>query len=93
MHKEKKEFNLIEGSFSVDEAKEILTTLINDKIKFHDLKIFSQEERFGKADPENAARKKQLIQTKEEVMKYLDQLTTSDKKLRIHSNIHILTNK
>lgn len=92
MNKEKKEFNLIEGIFSAVEAKEILTTLINDKIKFHDYKIFSQEERFGKANAETLARKAQLLEIKERLIEYLDQYHNSDQKLRIHSNIHIITN-
>lgn len=93
MNKEKKEFSLIEGIFSPEEAKEVLTTLINDKIRFHDHKIFSHEERFGKVDAESIARKVQLQKTKENLLKYLQESVEQGAKLRIHSNIHILVNK
>ena len=38
---------LIEGNFNPDEAKEVLLSLFNHKIQFHEAKNFSSEIRFG----------------------------------------------
>ncbi len=48
--KKKQEFQLIEGEFTAQDAKEILTNLYNSKINFHLMKNFSSNERFGKND-------------------------------------------
>ncbi|WP_394771882.1 hypothetical protein [Mucilaginibacter sp.] len=54
--KKKQEFKLIEGEFTPQDAKEVLTNLYSSKINFHTMKNFSANERFGKND-EVAARK------------------------------------
>ena len=41
---------LIEGNFNPDEAKEVLLSLFNHKIQFHEAKNFSSEIRFGVED-------------------------------------------
>ena len=41
---------LIEGSFTAEEAKEILLNIFSTKINFHDMKNFSSQERFGMED-------------------------------------------
>ncbi len=38
---------LIDSTYGADSAREVLNTLLNDKIKFLNHKIFSMEERFG----------------------------------------------
>ncbi len=43
-------FKLIEGVFNTQDAKEMLLTLIEQKIRFHELKSFSSEIRVGQAD-------------------------------------------
>lgn len=48
--KKKQAFKLIEGEFTPQDAKEILTNLYNSKINFHKLKDFSSTERFGIPD-------------------------------------------
>jgi hypothetical protein len=41
---------LIEGEFSFNEAKDILTSMFNSKINFHKIQNWSSQERFGKDD-------------------------------------------
>ena len=41
---------LIDGSFTIDEAKEIVVNIIFSKIIFHNVKNLSSQERFGKDD-------------------------------------------
>jgi hypothetical protein len=53
-------FNLIEGTFKPSDAKSILTTLVKDKIRFHELELFSAHERFGIELPHSKKRIKEL---------------------------------
>ena len=47
---------LIEGEFSFNEAREILTSMFNSKINFHNIQNWSSQERYGK-DNETAQKK------------------------------------
>ena len=80
---------LIDGEFSIAEAKEILITLINNKIVFHQRKNFSNNERFGCDHEISVERIPQLIQCRDQVMELLEQKEKSGKKLRITSIIEI----
>jgi hypothetical protein len=48
--KKKETLTIIDGEFTHDEAKEILTVIISSKINFHCIKNWSSQERFGKDD-------------------------------------------
>ncbi len=80
---------LIDGEFSIEEAKEILNTLINNKIVFHQRKNFSNNERFGCDHEVSVKRIPQLIQCRNQVMELLEQKEKSGKTLRITSTIEI----
>ena len=63
------EFDLVRSTYPVCDAKDVLLSLMNDKIKFLNCKIFSLEERFGSAPPhlrervdELKAKKNQLVE-------------------------------
>ena len=47
---ENPEFKLIKGTFSPEQAKIILNSLINSKINFHNLEDFSNSIRFNSDD-------------------------------------------
>jgi len=49
MNKREK-LTLIEGKFTGEETKEILTSIFSSKINFHNLKNWSSNERYGKDD-------------------------------------------
>lgn len=44
---ENQSFKLVEGEFTPVEAADVLFSLIGDKIKFHNLQMLSNQERFG----------------------------------------------
>ncbi|MFY0605853.1 MAG: hypothetical protein JXR10_04005 [Cyclobacteriaceae bacterium] len=83
-----KEFSLIDGEFSQEEAKEILIHLLSYKIKFHNQKIFSINERFGEKDEKSMKRIYELTQTLKELKETLNALE-SDAVLNINSSIKI----
>ena len=42
-----KSIKLIDGTYTAAEASEILQNLLNEKIRFHNMKSFSMKEKFG----------------------------------------------
>ena len=84
-----KKLTLIEGTFSNEEAKEILMNIFSTKIHFHEMKNFSSMERFGKEDEIAQKRipalKKELIKLRE----FLSETKVENKKLVVSSEISI----
>jgi hypothetical protein len=87
--KSKKEFKLIQGEFEVSDALEILDELFANKIKFHEWRNYSSEERFGKRDQTSIERIKELKKSREEVRELLQQLQESGTDVHIDSTIAI----
>lgn len=85
--KDKNKLTLIEGVFSKEEAREILMNIFSTKIKFHELKNFSSQERFGKDDDTALHRipeLKKCIHTIEEIISKVE-----NKKLIINAEVTI----
>lgn len=83
----------IEGKFSPEDAKEILTDLINHKIRFHTLKNFSYEERFGKPVEGSQKRIEELVASREKVILLIQQAVDNNTNLSIESSINITFKK
>lgn len=88
MTKQKNEFNLIEGTFTAEEAREILTTLFADKIRFHSHKDFGHQERYGSPDAHAQERIPELKKTQEDVLRFLNLYDREDK-FTIHADIQV----
>ncbi|MDE3125842.1 MAG: hypothetical protein KGK14_10030 [Bacteroidota bacterium] len=86
-------FKLIEGDFSVVEAKELLTNLYSNKIQFHSSKNFSTQERFGHPHEGSLKRIPELKATLTEICQLLDALKQTDSRLNISANITIQINE
>lgn len=83
-------FNLIEGVFSTDEAREILMNIFSTKIQFHEMKNLSSEERFGEQDTVAKKRIPQLKIELEKLEKIISEAKSGTKKFAITSEINIL---
>ena len=82
-------YKLIEGDFSVEEAKNMLMSLITSKINFHNLNSFSDYVRFNK-DPEKLEKRiAELASTREEILTLMDDAEKKGMKLTIKSTITI----
>jgi hypothetical protein len=84
----KEKFKLIEGVFIVSDAKEILLTLIEEKIKFHELKSFSDEVKLGKKSEDSLIKVADLRATKTKIIAFIDDDKTKSK-ISINSFIEI----
>jgi hemerythrin superfamily protein len=80
---------LIEGEFSFNEAREILTSMFNSKINFHNIQNWSSQERYGK-DNETAQKKIPLLKNEiEKLEEIILEAKANNKKLVINSEIYI----
>ena len=86
---DKRSYRLIDGLFSPDEANQLLMTLIEDKINFHQRNNWSSRERFGESDSVSAKRISELRQTKADLAALVAEATAVGMKLTIRGNIEI----
>lgn len=87
--KKEENIDLIKGEFSPDEAKKILFTIINDKIKFNSRQILGMEER-NSGDPERC--KKRLAELKislDSVLKLMEEAKLANSIIEIDAEIKI----
>jgi hypothetical protein len=82
-------FELILGSFSAEDAKEILMNLITGKIDFHKKRSFSNEIRFGEPDAYSENRINQLTLSKNRIYDLIELASAQNALLNIKSNIEI----
>lgn len=83
------EIELINNEFEINEAKNLLMQLIQDKINFHVSKNFSQLERLGKIDAISAMKIETLTAEKEKIKKLLESITDQSSKVEINATINI----
>ena len=80
---------LIEGDFSIDEAKEILTSMFNSKINFHKIQNWSSQERYGKDDATAQIKIPALRNEIKKLEEIISEGKAQNKKLAINSEIII----
>lgn len=80
---------LIKGTFTPDEAREILLRLLNSKINFHNLKNWSSRERFGKPDAASEERLRHLEESRKKVEALVSESINEEKTMIINSSVEI----
>lgn len=80
---------LIKGTFTPNEAREILLQLLDSKINFHNLKNWSARERFGKPDADSEQRLKHLSESRAKVQTLVAKSINEEKSVTINSIIEI----
>jgi len=81
-------FKLIDGTFTVKEAREIIITLLETKIQYHSRENFSNEIRYGTTHDNSLNRREQLIAVKKEFLALVEGME-HDSELQINSEISI----
>lgn len=84
-----KDYILIEGTFSDQEAKDILKNFFESKIHFHEMRNFSSEERFGHKDAMAVKRIPELKQASKDILEIVQQAKLGNKRLLINANVQI----
>lgn len=91
--KNTKVLKLIEGSFSPDEAREILMNVFSSKIQFNKMKNFSSEERFGKEDITAVKRIPELKKSMDIISKLIEEAKQNNETIQIISEVKITLSK
>jgi hypothetical protein len=81
--------NVIEGSYSPNDAKELLLDQCNKNITLHKIKNFSSQIRYGIEDSQALQQIDQLKDNVSIISKIVDYAALENKKLKIHSFIEI----
>ncbi|MEY3411548.1 MAG: hypothetical protein RIQ70_234 [Bacteroidota bacterium] len=84
-----KELILIEGTFSPEDAREVLMNAYTSKINFHNLKNLTSFEMVGKEDELAVKRIAELKSVLSQVRELIAEAKEKDMKLVIHSTISI----
>lgn len=90
---QKRSFKLVEGIFTCTEATEVLFSLINSKIKFHELKSLGNKERFGTGDHPSSQRSTELKRILEEIRTLIARAEKEGVNLNISGDIVISYSK
>ena len=83
-------FDLINGTFKAADARRVLMTLINDKISFHELEIFSAHEKYGKDLPDSIKRVKELNEALLKITEFLNQIDANNSEIQILGSIDLV---
>lgn len=85
--------NLIKGTYTNSEAAEILLSVIDDKIRYHDRKNFGLRERFGVESEESTNRLKELRADRKKIKEILENPENKSVEFSISSSINITINQ
>ncbi|MFE3868907.1 hypothetical protein ACFX5E_12620 [Flavobacterium sp. LS2P90] len=88
--KKEYQFKLVEGQFAPSEAGKVLFSLINSKINYHNLEIFSNQIRFDEEIPHSKIRIKTLLEASEYIKELIKEASSTDMELKIGSVIQIV---
>ncbi|MDP5172392.1 MAG: hypothetical protein NWR72_19260 [Bacteroidia bacterium] len=83
------QFTLIDNTYSAEEARRVLLSLINDKIKFLDMQILSMQERFGSDTKHMEERVSELLRDRARINEVLQAAIAGQATLEIKSVVNI----
>jgi hypothetical protein len=86
---ENAEISLISGVFESDDARDLLLSLVNQKIQYHQLKSFSLQERYGIADIYSESRIKELALARLDINEYTELAKSLGCRLSVKATIFI----
>jgi len=86
---EHESYRLVDGTFDTGEAREVLMTLITDKIRFHQRKNLTSYERCGEADPVSTRRIEELRRCRSELDQRIAEADARGRHIHINCSIEI----
>ncbi|NGP75070.1 hypothetical protein G3570_00380 [Balneolaceae bacterium YR4-1] len=82
-------FELVKGEFTTAEAREVLTNLINSKLRFHSKKNLQAYEQSGKTDPNSESRIQELKQLRKQLLEDLNEAREEDCMVELQASINL----
>lgn len=89
MKNKQEKFQLINSTYSPFDAAEVLFSLVRDKIKFHNMLLFSNEERFGVDNSHSRKRIEELKKMRDEIAELIRMAEAEGFDLEVSSHINI----
>ncbi|WP_445453835.1 hypothetical protein [Flavobacterium sp. 25HG05S-40] len=86
---EKKEFQLIESTFTPDDANNLLSTMITNKVNYHKIDDFSNHIRYDRDSGHSRKRINELLQTKEELTEFIRTAKLKGVNLIVQSRVYL----
>ncbi len=83
------QINLTEGSYSAEDAEEIVNSLIFSNVNYLEMKNFSAFERLGERDENALTKIQELKQIAEKTRGLIADAKANNRTLRISSDLHI----
>lgn len=80
-------FKLIDNSYSVQDAKEVLTSLLSDKIRFLNVRILSMHEQNGADSTKLEKRVKQLEADRSRILELMNTLSDDSTMVEVFSEV------
>ncbi len=80
---------LVDTEFSPEDAAKILLSLVNHKIQYHQVEVFSSEERFGVPSAHSLDRLEALKIASEEISQWIITAMHENKSVKVHSQVSI----
>lgn len=87
------EIDLINGSYNSADSAEIVCHLLDEKLKFLQIRNFSDQVRFGEQDEEINRRIEEIKKASQEAREFLKSDQSGKKKFKIESKITITLSK
>jgi hypothetical protein len=87
------QFKFIEGSFSADEARKAILSLIAQKIQYHQHEVFSNTVRFGHDITHSQKRVHELEDVYHQIKQLIADADDKNLHVNVHSSIHITLEK
>ncbi|GIV38022.1 MAG: hypothetical protein KatS3mg032_2401 [Cyclobacteriaceae bacterium] len=81
--------NLVDGLFTYEEAKDLVLSLIQSKIHFHELNNFSSIEQLGQPDAIAKHRIPELLAEREKVLRIMQEAARKRCVVKIASSVSI----
>jgi DNA-directed RNA polymerase subunit F len=88
--KKTNQFSLIDGGFTPDQAKDLLTELYTSKIKYHSVRALRHEEKFAEKSTFHAERVNELKLERDRIIGFLLTINPNER-LNIESIIKVST--
>lgn len=83
------QLQLIDGTFTPDEARQVVGSMVKSKIDFHTLAIHSEDERSGAADEQSGRRLRVLREIEAQLKDLCESARASGGKLRVKGLLEI----
>ena len=83
------QLKLIDSTYTVNDAREVIISLLNDKIKFLKMVTLRHQEHYGSSTPHLERRMQELLEEKEKLAQLLKPKWSGSELVKINCDVNI----